>query len=142
MQKTFAEFNQQYPKDPLAEQIKTILENYLSYESPLPKVQPEYEKVLFGILSNFHLSQNYPNPFNPETEINFQILNEERVTLVIYNLLGQKIRTLIDTQMATGYHTIKWDGRNNVGNTVVSGIYLYVIQTGKFFDVKKMVLMQ
>jgi len=91
---------------------------------------------------NFFLYQNYPNPFNPKTTISFQIPNEAHVSLVVYNLLGQKIRTFVDKEMATGNHTRKWDGRNDFGNTVASGIYLYAIKAGNFFDVKKMVLMQ
>ena len=84
----------------------------------------------------------YPNPFNLETQFRFHITEECHVTLSIFNLLGQKLWSLIDKQMATGYHTIKWDGRDDVGNTVTSGVYLYVIQASKFFDVKKMVLLQ
>jgi hypothetical protein len=90
----------------------------------------------------FALYQNYPNPFNPETEICFQLPNEIQVSLAIYNLLGQKIRTLINKSMVTGIHSIKWNGRDEFGNTVASGVYLYALQAGKFFDVKKMILMQ
>jgi len=91
---------------------------------------------------NFFLYQNYPNPFNPETEIHFQIPNESKVTLVIYNLLGQKIRTLVDKQMTTGHHTIKWHGRDEFDNVVASGVYLYALKAGEFFEKKKMVLMR
>jgi hypothetical protein len=92
--------------------------------------------------TEFVLSQNYPNPFNPETEICFQLPEDVHVTLSIYNMLGQRVCTLIDKQKQTGYHSIKWNGKDDFGGTVASGLYLYVIQAGNFNDVKKMVMMQ
>ena len=90
----------------------------------------------------YSLFQNFPNPFNPETEIRYQLPGKEHVSLTVYNLLGQKIHTLVDKEMVTGYHTIKWDGNNDFGNTVASGVYLYAMQAGNFFEKKKMVLMR
>jgi len=92
--------------------------------------------------STYCISQNYPNPFNPETKIHFQLPEDVHVTLSIYNMLGQKVRMLVDKQMSTGFHTIKWDGRNNFGTAVASGVYLYAIQAGKYYEKKKMVLMR
>jgi photosystem II stability/assembly factor-like uncharacterized protein len=93
-------------------------------------------------LKDYSLFQNYPNPFNPETEIRYQLPGEEHVSLTVFNLLGQKIHTLVDKEIATGSHTIKWHGKDDFGNGVSSGVYLYALQAGNFFDVKKMVLMQ
>lgn len=93
-------------------------------------------------LRDFSLFQNYPNPFNQETDIRYQLPSEEHVSLTVYNLLGQKINTLVNEKILTGSHTIKWDSRNDFGDTVASGVYLYALQAGKFYDVKKMVLMQ
>lgn len=77
------------------------------------------------------LDQNFPNPFNPVTTIRFGLPQETRVSLKIYNLLGQEVRTLISGLKEAGYHEIQWDGRNAVGAGVASGIYVYRIQAGK-----------
>lgn len=90
----------------------------------------------------YNLSQNYPNPFNPETEIGYQLPEASHVTLTIYNLMGQKIRMLVNTTMSSGYHYVKWDGTNDLGRKVASGIYLYRMHAGRFTDVKKMVMLE
>ncbi len=95
-----------------------------------------------AIPKNFELSQNYPNPFNPSTVINFQLPVSERVTLIIYNSLGQKVKTLIDDYKDAGYYNIKWNGRNDFHESVASGVYFYRIQAGKFVQSKKMVLLK
>lgn len=73
--------------------------------------------------STFSLHQNYPNPFNPATNIRFTLLNSEHVRLAIYNLRGQKVRTLIDLTMDKGNHEVTWDATNDVGDKVASGVY-------------------
>jgi hypothetical protein len=90
----------------------------------------------------YELSQNYPNPFNPETEIRFTLNSAQTVQLDIYNILGQKIRSLIDDRREAGTHTIRWDGRNSAGQTVGSGVYFYRINAGPFTQVRKMLLMR
>ena len=91
---------------------------------------------------DFSLSQNLPNPFNPETEISYDLPNACHVSLSIYNLLGQRTRTLVDEYLTTGHKTIRWDGRDDQGIQVASGIYFYQIQAGDFTDAKKMILMK
>ncbi len=88
----------------------------------------------------FALLQNYPNPFNPETTIRFDLPKHSHVTLIIYNVLGQEIKTLFEGPKTTGTHSIKWDGKDALGRNVSSGIYLYRLETGNFIEVKKMVL--
>lgn len=88
------------------------------------------------------LAQNYPNPFNPNTELTFQIPQSSKVTLVIYNLLGQKIRTLLDKEMMAGYHSIQWDGYGDRGEQVGSGAYIYRLQVANEVRVRKMIKMQ
>lgn len=90
----------------------------------------------------FVLEQNYPNPFNPETEIRFQLPEANHVVVIIFNLLGQEIRTLADKQYEAGFHALPWDGKANNGNLVASGIYLYQLQAGSFSQVKKMTLLR
>jgi len=87
---------------------------------------------------SFALHQNYPNPFNPITKINFDLPQSEWVRLEIFNILGQKVTTLLDTPMDAGYHEVEWDaGRENP-----SGVYFYTIQAGNFVESKKMMLLK
>jgi len=88
------------------------------------------------------LSQNYPNPFNPETNINYKLSKSGRVSIRIYNLLGQQVRLLVDEYKEAGYYTIKWDGKNNYGQEVPSGVYYYQIKAGDFVQTKRMVLLR
>jgi hypothetical protein len=107
--------------------------------------EEEFE-VSTGLETNmpkkFALHQNYPNPFNPETVIKFDLPKSSDVILKIYNVLGQEIRTLINERKPAGYHSVKWDSRNNNGVTVSSGIYLYRLKAGEFVITKKMILIK
>ena len=88
----------------------------------------------------FYLSQNYPNPFNPNTEISFSIPNTSHVELTIYNVLGQKVITLISDQLNKGSYNVSWDGSNDDGKIVSSGMYLYRLTTDGQTLSKKMIL--
>jgi len=88
------------------------------------------------------LGGNYPNPFNPETTIYFSLAETENVTLEVYNIKGQKIRTLIKEQMPAGPHLIVWNGKDNSERNVSSGIYLYRLNTSGYQATKKMILMK
>jgi hypothetical protein len=88
------------------------------------------------------LSQNYPNPFNPETTISFDLAEQVPVTLGIYNLKGQLVRSLIHETKAQGQHSIVWNGMDENGRPVSSGIYFYKIRAGKYSSSRKMVLMK
>jgi hypothetical protein len=96
----------------------------------------------------FELGQNYPNPFNPITTIKFTLPSGEGsggmlpTSLKIYNVLGELVRTLADEPMVGGTHQLIWDGKDNRGDQVASGIYFYRLRAGGFQDVKKMVLMK
>ncbi|MCK4223612.1 MAG: T9SS type A sorting domain-containing protein [candidate division Zixibacteria bacterium] len=91
---------------------------------------------------NLSLSQNYPNPFNPDCEIRYALPKDAEVTLSVYNVLGQKIKTLVDEFQAAGHKTVHWDGTDEDGNKVASGIYFYRIKAGDFTEAKKMILMK
>jgi len=88
------------------------------------------------------LYQNSPNPFNPETHIRFQLPETRHVVLKIFNALGQEIRTLVDNEFAVGEHNVVWDGRNDQGIDVPSGMYFYHLRAGSFAQTKKMTLMR
>ena len=78
----------------------------------------------------FALYQNYPNPFNPSTTIKYDLPRGSNVVLKIYNMLGQEIRTLINKHQTVGYKSLTWDGKDNLGQLVSSGIYIYRLQAG------------
>jgi len=93
----------------------------------------------------FKLAQNYPNPFNPETTIRFGIpesADGRRVTLRVFNVLGQEIATLVDRNLAMGYHEVTWNSTNHSGQLVSSGVYFYNLSTGKETIVRKMILVR
>ncbi len=104
------------------------------------KVQFQSEIAPQGAPKNFFLGQNYPNPFNSETCIEFQIPEAGHVTLKIYNLLGEEIKTLIDNNMKIGSHKIIWDGKMNNGIIAPSGVYIYCLEHNNFKDNKKIVI--
>ena len=91
---------------------------------------------------NFMLHENYPNPFNPTTQIRFDIPKISNVTLTIYNLLGQKVRTFTMQSVPAGYHALTWNATNDYGVPVSAGLYLYQLQTEGFVQTKKMVLLK
>lgn len=95
-----------------------------------------------GLPTSFALSQNFPNPFNPTTHINFELPRSSDVQLEIYNVIGQKVTTLADGNYPAGVHTLLWDGRNNSGEKVTSGIYFYRLVAGDFKATKKMLLLK
>jgi len=95
-----------------------------------------------NVPQTFALAQNYPNPFNPTTVINYAIPQNAVVTLAIYNMLGQKIKTLVSEQKNAGTYTVQWNGENDFGQKVSSGAYLYRINAGSFVKSMKMILLK
>jgi flagellar hook assembly protein FlgD len=91
--------------------------------------------------TQYELLQNYPNPFNPSTKINFAIPKSSRVSIVIFDIRGNEIRSLVSEQFDPGIHSVNWEALDNNGNAVASGIYLYRIRAEDFSAVKKMVLL-
>lgn len=92
--------------------------------------------------SKFSLDQNYPNPFNPSTEIAYTLDQTSNISLTIYNALGQKVRVLENSYKQSGTHTAKWDGRDEFGATVSTGLYFYTLSDGTSSFTKKMALMK
>ncbi|MFC1562801.1 YCF48-related protein [candidate division KSB1 bacterium] len=100
-------------------------------------------KEKLNIPKVYALHQNYPNPFNPETTIKFDLPGTSDVTLKIYNIIGQEIKTLINERKNAGYHSIKWDGTNNFGTKVSSGIYIYRMKTNTgYVKTRKLVFLK
>jgi hypothetical protein len=92
--------------------------------------------------STFALSPNYPNPFNPKTKIEFTVPRVSDVTIEIYNVMGQKIKTLVNERMQPGLRSVTWDGTDDKGVAVATGVYLYRMTAGDFVESKKMVLLK
>ena len=125
-----------------------------------PYILPDAYQLLYNILHYFQnavnsinynnltnaityeLKANYPNPFNPSTNIEYSLKNTSEVSLVIYNLLGEKVRTLVNETQAADRYRITWDGTNDIGLKVASGIYIYKLTAGNFTDSQKMILMK
>jgi hypothetical protein len=95
-----------------------------------------------GIPKVFALQQNYPNPFNPITTIRYQLPKTANVKLAVYNMLGQKVKTLVNESQTANYYSIQWNGLNDSGSRVSSGIYLYRIEAGEFIKTNKMLLLK
>jgi hypothetical protein len=95
---------------------------------------------------SFQLFQNSPNPFNSVTTIQYTVSNRQNhpihTTLKIYNILGKEVRELVNTNRSTGSHSISWDGKNNEGKEVASGIYFYQLRAGDYRETRKLVLMK
>ena len=91
---------------------------------------------------SFTLEQNYPNPFNPSTIIEFTLSSAEQVNLEIFNVLGQKVRSLIDESMTAGVHRLTWDATTNAGQRVATGIYLYRLKVGTESQTRKMLFLK
>ncbi|NQT26121.1 T9SS type A sorting domain-containing protein, partial [candidate division KSB1 bacterium] len=101
------------------------------------------EEQIAALPGYFTLAQNYPNPFNPETTIEYRVHKEGQFMLTIYNILGQRVTTLIDRKAAAGERGIVvWDGKDYRGVQVASGVYLYRIQQGHFAKTKRMLLVR
>ncbi len=94
------------------------------------------------VVNQFKLNQNYPNPFNPTTHIDFQLQKADHVTLTIFNVLGEKVITLVDARLKAGEHQYTWNGRNQKGQIMPSGIYFYKLETKSGSQIRKMMLIK
>ncbi|MCB1318793.1 MAG: T9SS type A sorting domain-containing protein [Leptospiraceae bacterium] len=133
-----------------------ITDDYLTainaLKSYVPAAREMYESLIQApvvgiadpapLAAAFELEQNYPNPFNPVTVIGYQLSVVSEVRLVVYNLLGQTIRTLVDARQAPGAYEVQWDGRDGQGMALGSGIYFYRLKVGNFAENRKMVLLK
>jgi hypothetical protein len=95
-----------------------------------------------GIPTEFALHENYPNPFNPTTTLRFDLPEVSDITLTIYNMLGQKVRTFNYQNTSAGYHSVKWNATNDYGDPVGAGVYLYQLRANQYVKTRKMVLLK
>jgi len=102
----------------------------------------EHPRDAAAVPGGFSLSQNYPNPFNPVTSINYQLPKQTEVRLQVYNILGELVKTLVDKKQPAGYYRMRWNGKDEYGRSVASGVYLYSLRAGEFVQVRKMLFVQ
>lgn len=114
----------------------TDLLPYLKVSGEIIKLTSETEQL------QTYKIENFPNPFNPATTISFRLPQAAEVELTIYNVLGQQVRALAKGQMEAGNHQVVWDGRNDAGVKVGSGIYIYRFEAGEYRKVNKMIMMK
>jgi hypothetical protein len=119
---------------PLVRDLVPTLENGV--------VSFEGRKEVTALPTTYELSQNVPNPFNPTTQLKFALPQAGKVNLTVYNVLGQRVTTLVDDYMNAGYQTVTWNGTDNSGREVSSGVYFYRLSTEQFTDTKKMLLLK
>jgi hypothetical protein len=112
-------------------------------EAVVTSVDDEPTRREPGVLPvTFELEQNYPNPFNPETAIRYHLPKDAVVTLEVYNVIGQKVRTLVQGFRPAGTHKVVWDGLNDLGESMTTGIYFYKLRAGDVVLTKKMALVR
>jgi len=90
----------------------------------------------------YSLGEAYPNPFNPETRIKYGLIQDGYASLMVHDLMGRKVKTLVSSEKDAGFHSIRWDATNDFGESVSAGMYFYTIQAGEFRDTKKMILLK
>lgn len=105
-------------------------------------VEQKIQQLESELPSSFAIYQNYPNPFNPTTHIAFDIAQSGHIKIKVYNILGQEVKTLVSRYYETGRYNIEWDGRDDRGQTLSSGVYIYRFEAGKISKVKKMLLVK
>jgi len=106
----------------------------------------EYSKEIEVLVDftpqSFELFQNYPNPFNPTTTIKFQVPEASDVSIVIYDMLGQEVKSLFAGSVQAGNFSVEWNGTNNQGQKMSSGSYIYRMEAGEFVNTKEMILLK
>ena len=120
-----------------------------------PKSADQYASIVYSssevstkvatnpvVVRDYQLDQNYPNPFNPSTRISFSLPQNAYVSLVVYNMLGQRVKTLMDQSLSMGVHQVQWDGTNDSGQTVTNGLYFYTLRSELGVQTCKMMFMK
>jgi len=139
------------PTDPIS-LLPGEFKIYTSTKLPLPEpgILSEVELTEPAIVENYYLEQNYPNPFNPSTLIRYSIVSPSFVSLKIYDVLGREVKTLVNHEQVNGVYEVNWNGDDELGNKVSTGVYFYRIETGDpssssgqgFVDTKKMMIIK
>ncbi len=117
---------------------------YTTEKLPTPEgdIISDVEEIENEVPNKFSLAQNYPNPFNPSTVINFSIPYAANIELSIFNILGEKVKTLVSGEILPGSYNVNWNGTNDFNQQLTSGIYFYRLKTSNFIQTKKMILIR
>ena len=97
---------------------------------------------MISLSEKYTLHQNHPNPFNPITTLQYDLLENSYVNIIIYDMLGREVKTLVNQTQDVGFRSVIWNATNDYGKPVSAGVYLYQIQAGEFVQTKKMVLLK
>ncbi len=138
------------------DQMACIIDSLINNDEPIPSgwIDPSTPNVDFLstldvdedndplLPSAFRVEQNYPNPFNPRTKIAYSLNVSANVRVVVHNMLGQPVKTLIDEYQTVGNYSVEWDGSNDNGNSVSSGVYFYSVTAGEQTKTRKMLLIK
>ncbi|RMF57763.1 MAG: choice-of-anchor B family protein [Calditrichaeota bacterium] len=123
-----------FSSDPVADSLTVLLSGVATTPTDITQAP--------GVPSTFSVSPNYPNPFNPVTTISYQIPQTSPVKLAVYDMNGKLVKVLVDQQQAAGNYQVQWDGVNQQGQPVVSGVYFYTFRAGQYTQTRKMVLLK
>ena len=129
---------------PVASGLENVNDFYMTMERMMTRVStvsttPDLETLP----GKFALYPAYPNPFNPNTSISYELPTDGMVYLAIYDVMGRKVNTLVSSKIQrAGYHHVTWNATNDLGQSVAAGMYIYTIQSGKFRQTKKMILLK
>lgn len=129
----------------LSDPSTIVVENVIIADennNAMEKIEIEMLYTNPSLVTDYRLFQNFPNPFNPSTLISFSIPKDEFVTIKIYDMIGQEIKTLVNGDTKAGTHTLNWDGFDNNGSKVSSGSYIYRMTAGEFVQARKMILLK
>lgn len=125
--------------------------NLIHHQNITSGIPNDLEEIIISNLStnatsfvakSFRLNQNYPNPFNPVTTLSYELSRDAFVNISIYDINGSNVKTLENSLKNLGLNTIKWDAKNDFGNSVAAGVYIYTIKTDEFIDSKKMIFVK
>jgi len=105
-----------------------------------PTIESEMPEIVLP--EKYALRNNYPNPFNPMTTIEYDLPEDTKVTLIVYDIIGKEVTRLVNSSKPAGYYKAIWDGKNKSGNFVSSGVYIYRVQAGSFTQTRKMVFIR
>ena len=114
----------------------------LRLETPEPGLVTNINNDSEIVPLSYRLSQNYPNPFNPSTTVQFELPQLSKVNLVIFDLLGRKVKTLVNKSVAPGKYEVQWDGRNEGGVPISSGIYILHFRAREFEQNRRIILLK
>jgi hypothetical protein len=122
--------------------FRGVMDEFNFYNYPATGLLTSVEKEGKAMPLTFSLQQNYPNPFNPTTEIVYTIPNNETVKLTVFDVLGRQVKTLVDHKMAAGKHSVTWNGTDELGRLVSSGVYFYRLTVADQTRIRKMLFVK